>query len=175
MKALFTVFMLLLAYYSQAQDVLIKTDKSEINAKVIEITGSDIKYKKWENLEGPIYNIGKSAVFMIIYANGQREIISEAGAAAVDKSNSSLAPALAVATSTTVDADTKKDHVRYAPTRFLYWLEETSAIGFQQELRVVKNICNFGVGYRLFLNRWLFANFIQHLSFALPAAKPANG
>ena len=33
-----------------------------------------IKYKKWENLEGPVYNIDKKEVFMIKYSNGSKDV-----------------------------------------------------------------------------------------------------
>ena len=68
---------LLISFTSIAQDVIFKKDKSEIKSKIIEITDDLIKYKKWELQDGPLYNIRKSEVFMIIYANGQREIMEE--------------------------------------------------------------------------------------------------
>ncbi|MEA5257468.1 hypothetical protein VB264_06725 [Arcicella aquatica] len=59
-----------------AQDIIIKNDKSELKAKVVEITSDFIKYHDWDNLTGPIYNIAKSQVFMINYQNGKREFIT---------------------------------------------------------------------------------------------------
>ncbi|WP_259016641.1 hypothetical protein [Emticicia fluvialis] len=59
-----------------AQDIIIKNDKSEIKAKVVEITVDFIKYNDWDNLTGPIYNIAKKDVFMITYQNGKREFIT---------------------------------------------------------------------------------------------------
>jgi hypothetical protein len=56
-----------------SQDVIIKNDKSEIKAKVIEIQETTIKYKLYDFLEGPLRNISVSEVFMIIYENGKRE------------------------------------------------------------------------------------------------------
>jgi hypothetical protein len=55
------------------QDLIIKSDKSEITAKVLEIEETSIKYKQFNFLDGPTYNIKKTDVFMIIYQNGQRE------------------------------------------------------------------------------------------------------
>jgi hypothetical protein len=54
-------------------DLIIKNDKTEIKAKVIEIQDLNVVYKKYENLQGPNYNIAKNQVFMIIYANGSKE------------------------------------------------------------------------------------------------------
>jgi hypothetical protein len=57
----------------RAQDIIVNRDASEIKCKVTEIGETSIKYKKWEMLDGPLYNAPKADVFMIIYANGTRE------------------------------------------------------------------------------------------------------
>ncbi|MGJ8666591.1 MAG: hypothetical protein ACSHW7_09515 [Patiriisocius sp.] len=61
----------------RAQDTIIKTNQEEIEAKVIEITDSTIKYKIWLRQEGPIYNINKDEVFMILYASGDKEYYTD--------------------------------------------------------------------------------------------------
>ncbi len=58
---------------AKAQDIIVKNDKTEIKTKVIELTEELIKYKKFELLDGPIYSIKKTEVFMIIYENGTKE------------------------------------------------------------------------------------------------------
>ncbi len=74
MKSLFTlIILLLLGLSTYAQDIVIKNDKTEFKAQVLEILAGEIKYKKWEHLDGPTYTILKSEVFMIIYKNGSRE------------------------------------------------------------------------------------------------------
>lgn len=60
-----------------AQDTIYKSDGTEIQAKVIEITMDVVKYKKFSNLDGPTYNIAKSDVFMIVYDNGEREVFKK--------------------------------------------------------------------------------------------------
>lgn len=68
----------LLAFLSaRSQDLIVKTDQQEIKAKVIEIQENQIKYKKWDRLDGPLYNINKSEVFMIIYQSGDREFFNQ--------------------------------------------------------------------------------------------------
>jgi len=57
----------------KGQDFIIKNDKTEIKAKVIEIQEEYIKYYLFESPEGPIRNIRITDVFMIIYSNGTRE------------------------------------------------------------------------------------------------------
>ncbi|WP_259016642.1 porin family protein [Emticicia fluvialis] len=59
-----------------AQDLIIKKNKTETKAKVIEITDDYVKYRDWDNLSGPIYNLARNKVFMIVYQNGKREFIN---------------------------------------------------------------------------------------------------
>jgi len=56
-----------------AQDVIVTKDARKINAKVTEVNVSDIKYKNFDNLEGPTYTLLKSDVASILYQNGQVE------------------------------------------------------------------------------------------------------
>lgn len=48
---------------------------TEILCKVSEIGSTEIKYKKWDNLEGPMYSVKKSEVFKIEFENGTVEFI----------------------------------------------------------------------------------------------------
>lgn len=76
MKTNHTIIVFLLSIiYAKAQDIIIKNDKTEIKAKIEEITETTIKYKKFEMLDGPIYNISVNDVFMIMYKNGAKEYI----------------------------------------------------------------------------------------------------
>lgn len=65
---------LFITFYASAQDIIYKTDGNEIKAKVIEITIDAIKYKNFEQSEGPTRDILISDVFMIIYENGEKEV-----------------------------------------------------------------------------------------------------
>jgi hypothetical protein len=58
-----------------AQDVIILKSGDEIKSKVVEITPTEIKYKKFDNLEGPTIVILKSESSMIKYANGTEDIM----------------------------------------------------------------------------------------------------
>ena len=59
-----------------AQDVIVKTDNSTVLSKVLEITSTEIKYKKWSNQDGPTYSISISEVASISYQNGNVERFS---------------------------------------------------------------------------------------------------
>ncbi len=56
-------------------DTLVLKNGEEIKCKIIEIGTTEIKYKKWDNLEGPTIAILKSDVFMIKYANGTSVVV----------------------------------------------------------------------------------------------------
>ena len=58
-------------------DELLFRDGSEIKGKVIEITQTEIKYKKCDMLDGPLYVVKKSKIFIIKYANGTRDVFKE--------------------------------------------------------------------------------------------------
>lgn len=76
LKTSFLIVVNLFVLNVYAQDTIIKTDQTEISAKVNEITDTAIKYKFWDRQNGPTYNIGKSEIFMIIYQDGTKEYYS---------------------------------------------------------------------------------------------------
>jgi len=72
----FTFFLVVLFAFSLSgfgQDILIKSNGDEIRAKVLEVGIDIIKYKMYDNPDGPLYNISKKDVFMIKYENGSKE------------------------------------------------------------------------------------------------------
>lgn len=76
-KRLFaTIFLLCMAGTDLAQDVIVKKDQSTIMSKVLEITSTEVKYKKWSNQDEPTYTISISEVSNINYQNGDVERFS---------------------------------------------------------------------------------------------------
>jgi tetratricopeptide (TPR) repeat protein len=65
---------------SVAQDRIYKTDSSIIEAKIQEVGISEIRYKKFNNLNGPTYVINKTEVRRIVYENGDKEYFSQSQA-----------------------------------------------------------------------------------------------
>ncbi|MBN1597601.1 MAG: hypothetical protein JW894_04865 [Bacteroidales bacterium] len=62
----------------QAQDVIYKKDHTEIKSKIVEIGDSDIKFIDLNRQDDTlICSISVSDVFMIIYANGERELFKQ--------------------------------------------------------------------------------------------------
>lgn len=76
-KILFSnLFCLLMGVNLFAQDIITKTNGEEIKAKVTEITKEDVKYKRFENPDGPLFILGRHEVFMIKYENGTRDVFA---------------------------------------------------------------------------------------------------
>ncbi|MEM0991450.1 MAG: hypothetical protein AAF806_13260 [Bacteroidota bacterium] len=63
-------------YKSINCDLMILKNGDEIEAKVTEINSSEVKFRRCDNLDGPVYTKKKSEVFMIKYSNGTKEMIS---------------------------------------------------------------------------------------------------
>lgn len=70
-KLFWVVFLLSSMNIAMAQDVILKNDNSTILSKVIEVSSTEIKYKKWSNQDGPTYSILRSEVSRINYQNGE--------------------------------------------------------------------------------------------------------
>jgi hypothetical protein len=56
-----------------AQDIIVTKDAKRIDAKVLEINIDNVRYKDFENQDGPIYTILKSDIASIVYQNGKVE------------------------------------------------------------------------------------------------------
>lgn len=75
MKRGFFVLMASFIFLSlSGQDIIYKNDGTEIKSSILEITTDVIKYKYFEQPDGPIRNILISDVFMIIYKDGTKEV-----------------------------------------------------------------------------------------------------
>ena len=67
----FGLILVLSACCVKAQDVIVKKDNSTILSKVTKVSQIEIEYKKWSNLDGPIYIVPISEVLRINYENGE--------------------------------------------------------------------------------------------------------
>lgn len=63
-------FFLLFFSNSFSQDTIFMKDKSVVIAKVLEILPDYVKYKKYDNLDGPSYTELKADIMRIVYQNG---------------------------------------------------------------------------------------------------------
>lgn len=63
-----------------AQDVITFKNGEEKQVKVTEVSPTEVKYKKFDNIDGPMYTDQKSTIFMIKYENGLKDVFnSEVG------------------------------------------------------------------------------------------------
>jgi len=61
---------------AHAQDIITLRNGNEIRARVMEVSSSEIRYKRFDNLEGATIVVSVMDVFFINYENGQREIFN---------------------------------------------------------------------------------------------------
>ncbi|MCM1169371.1 MAG: hypothetical protein NC324_05480 [Bacteroides sp.] len=87
MKKLIAFVLLLAPAFSfvKAQDVIVLRNADEVQAKVLEISGTSVKYVDWDFPDGPSRIVDKSEVFFIKYQNGKKEVFSEVPAPAAPK------------------------------------------------------------------------------------------
>lgn len=64
-------------FSANAQDLIVLRDGNVIEAKVTEITPTEIKYKRFNNLNGPVIVISKTDVLSIRYENKTTEVINQ--------------------------------------------------------------------------------------------------
>lgn len=91
MRKIIVLFLFLACFgnIAKSQDVITLKNGEEIRAKVTEIETYVIKYKKFENLTGPVYSIEKAKVFTIKYENGTKDVISPIENTTINNQNSS--------------------------------------------------------------------------------------
>jgi len=111
MKNLILIFILFAgaAFSAVAQDVIVKKNGEEINAKVSEVSTANVKYKRSSNLNGPDYNLDASEIFMIKYANGSKDVfsINEAGKIRINSVELEVVKTEEVKQTTTVPTESK--------------------------------------------------------------------
>ena len=78
MKQLLVLLFFVYSAGVSAQDVIVKKDGSTVVCRVVELTESEIVYKKWSNLNGSNYVMDRSTASAINYQNGKKVNLSEA-------------------------------------------------------------------------------------------------
>jgi len=68
---------MLLDFSAMAQDVITLKNGTDINALVQEIGDIEIKYKNFDNPNGPNYTLKKTEILIIRYANGSKDVFSK--------------------------------------------------------------------------------------------------
>ena len=70
------VFMSLMAMVSLAQDIIITTNKEKIEAKVLEVSTSTIKYKKHSYLDGPTFVLETDKIVCVAYEDDNVDLLT---------------------------------------------------------------------------------------------------
>lgn len=82
MKRIVLCIFLFTIVSTYAQDVIVLRDATEIESKVLEISETSVKYKKWGFQDGPIYTIGVEKIFYIKFDNGEKEVFNNTSVSA---------------------------------------------------------------------------------------------
>lgn len=61
-----------------AQDIIVTTSSERIDAQVTEVSDTEVKYKRTDNLDGPVFVIATSKISSIIYQNGDVQTFAQA-------------------------------------------------------------------------------------------------
>jgi hypothetical protein len=69
-RLLLLFFILTSFFFIRAQDTIIKRNSEKIISKITEVNPNNVRYKRSDNLEGPIYTLEKEQINYIVYFNG---------------------------------------------------------------------------------------------------------
>lgn len=72
-RLFFLIICFLIPTVIYSQDIVIFTNGDEIKAKVTEVSENEIRYKTWDNQDGPIWIKSATEIFMIRYENGSKQ------------------------------------------------------------------------------------------------------
>ncbi len=101
-----------------AQDIIVLNNNTadEIQAKVIEVSDSEVKYKKWAYQDGPTFTITTAKIFVIKYRNGDKQVFQNTATTAVTTPTPQKAE-IAQPTSTSTPQLTQKQQKQISNTQ----------------------------------------------------------
>ncbi len=76
-KVLTLMVALLTAFNLFAADIIVTRDARRIEAKILEVSSTEIKYKEADNLEGPTFVLTSAEINTIIYNNGTVKVYDQ--------------------------------------------------------------------------------------------------
>lgn len=74
-RLVFIVLLFVLSFPCFGQDLIIRKDGTDIQAKVVEVSQQQVKYKAWDNPEGPVFIIPGAEVAVIRFENGTNYVM----------------------------------------------------------------------------------------------------
>lgn len=60
-----------------AQDIIVTTDARKIEAKILEVSKSEIKYKEFDNIDGPTFILETAEISSITFSNGKVRLYNQ--------------------------------------------------------------------------------------------------
>lgn len=80
LKKIFVALSLLLCCLTaSAYDVIVKKDGTSLMGKVVEVSDTEVKYRRADNPDGPIYTLKVADIMRINYENGQSDLLQKDG------------------------------------------------------------------------------------------------
>lgn len=79
---------------SLAQDLITKRNGESIKAKILEVSQSEVKYKRYSNLSGPTFTLSTSEISTITYENGEKDYFSTAKSTRSNTTASNVRPGM---------------------------------------------------------------------------------
>ena len=76
-KTLFLIAFVTSSFTLNAQDILVRKSGETENVKVLEVSPTEIKYKKSNNPDGPVFIEKRSKIYSITYQNGEVQAFEE--------------------------------------------------------------------------------------------------
>lgn len=76
-KTLFIIILCALSSLIWAQDIIVTRDAKRIEAKILEVSKSEVKYKDWSNTEGPTFVLDTREITSVVYSNGSVQLFNE--------------------------------------------------------------------------------------------------
>ena len=78
MKTKLILLCLLFNVALTAQDIIVTKDSKRIDAKIEEVSDEQIKYRKQDNLSGPLFVMSTNEIHSVLYQNGEVQIFETA-------------------------------------------------------------------------------------------------
>lgn len=118
MKRTLIVFLVVMAsIVAMSQDVIVTMDAKKIEAKILEVSKTEIKYKEMDNLEGPTFVLEVEEISSVIYANGKVVLYNQPEA---PKTNVATSPVSEPEESVTAVPQEKTGRIYRDKGRYLY-------------------------------------------------------
>jgi len=108
-----------------AQDVIILKNGNDIQAIVQEISDDNVKYKKYDNINGPNYTLKKTEIFMIRYANGSKDVFADNTAPVANVAPTPVTTQQSVQNKTEIYVNTQKKMYIWKPEETIYMRTNT--------------------------------------------------